>query len=64
MTIQTKIHMDNGSSFVVDVHPDDFEARIKNQLGVLINNLIDFGKVRINPSHISFIETIETNSNE
>jgi predicted transcriptional regulator len=54
------VTMANGKQYVLDQYPRDFFGLVKNQLGVLINGLIEVKEgVWINPTNISTVEVLD-----
>ncbi|MEH7217204.1 hypothetical protein COL52_29935 [Bacillus toyonensis] len=58
-TLHTKVIMDSGKEYDLDVHPEDFMSRISNEKGELYKGFVHFFNLSINPLHVSSIETVE-----
>lgn len=57
--VKTKVCMDNGRTYEIDMRPEEFLKHIIDKKGVLINGFLYCSGVFINPQHITSIEQIE-----
>lgn len=57
--LKTKVIMNSGKEYVIDMHIDEFVKEVTNCMDIPINAFKHFKDVSLNPNHISSLETIE-----
>lgn len=57
--MRIKIVMNSGEVHKLEMHPEDFISKTKNQMGVTLNGLVKVNdETWLNPSNVSSVEVI------